>query len=139
MKKTLIFSLLLVSTFMFAQSQTATTEDGKKVELKNDGTWHYLEAVTNVKKSEIDCNCNDIDEKKARKSGFLTITESSAKDLKKHVSVDIGCDIDKIKVINSSEQKGSAVYILCVCDKKMKYRRVGSVFYKDGDNPLKLN
>lgn len=136
MKKTLTISLLLLSTLTFSQSQIATTEDGKKVELKNDGTWHFLE---DIKKSESYCNCNDIDEKKARKSGFLTITESSAKDLKKHVSVDLDCDIDKIKVINSSEQKGSAVYVLCVCDKKVKYRRVGSVFYKDGDNPLKLN
>lgn len=67
---------------------------------------------------------------------FLESTDSTVDDMKKHVSVDIDCPIDKITVLQLSEQKGNAIYILDVCGTKMKYRRIGSVFYKDGEDPL---
>lgn len=57
-------------------------------------------------------------------------------ELKKHVSVETGCPIDKIEVKNASEQLGNAIYILDVCGKEMKYRRMGTVFYKDGEKPI---
>ena len=139
MKKLILSFFLLVTLFSFSQDIKAITVDGKSVILKSSGDWFYLEPDGSIKKSENYCNCNEIDEKESRKSGFLNVTESSAYDLKKHISVDVECEINKIKIINASEQKGSAVYVVCVCDKKMKYRRAGSVFYKDGDNPVKLN
>jgi len=44
MKKLLILNLLLISALSFSQTQTATTKDGKKVILKENNTWQYLEA-----------------------------------------------------------------------------------------------
>lgn len=61
---------------------------------------------------------------------------ASTYDLRKHVSLDTGCPIDKIEVKDASEQLGNAIYILIVCGKEMKYRRIGTIFYKDGENPI---
>ncbi len=58
-------------------------------------------------------------------------------DLKKHVAFDTGCPIDKITIKDFFEQPGSGIYNLDVCDVLMKYRKVGTVFYKDGEDPLK--
>lgn len=68
---------------------------------------------------------------------WLKQTGSSITDLKKHVSLDTGCSINSIEVKDASEQAGNAIYLLNVCGKDMKYRRAGSVFYKDGENPIK--
>lgn len=68
---------------------------------------------------------------------WLNQTGSSIADLKKHVSLDTGCSINSIEVQDTSEQAGNAIYLLKVCGKDMKYRRIGSVFYKDGENPTK--
>lgn len=70
---------------------------------------------------------------------FLKKTNATVSDMKKHVSVDTGCPIDKIILKNLSEQLGNAIYIVDVCGKEMKYRRTGSVFFKDGDEPYKAN
>jgi len=42
MKKNITLLLLIVSIFMFGQTQEATTKDGKKVTLKENGTWEYV-------------------------------------------------------------------------------------------------
>lgn len=64
------------------------------------------------------------------------MTGSTEKDLINYVAVDTGCSKEQIAVKDKAEQAGNAVYILSVCGKEMKYRRTGSVFYKDGENPL---
>lgn len=38
--------MVLSISFLFAQSQYATTANGKKVILKDDGTWHYATSTT---------------------------------------------------------------------------------------------
>lgn len=70
---------------------------------------------------------------------FLKKTNATVSDMKKHVSVDTGCPADKIILKNLSEQLGNAIYIVDVCGKEMKYRRTGSVFFKDGDEPYKAH
>ena len=50
MKKLFILGVLLTSTYTFAQNKTAVTEDGKKVILKSDKTWEYVE---NKKRSSV--------------------------------------------------------------------------------------
>ena len=50
MKKLFIYSLLLASTFSFAQNKIATTEDGKKVILKSDKTWEYSDSKIEEKR-----------------------------------------------------------------------------------------
>ncbi len=60
-------------------------------------------------------------------------------DLKKHISIDIGVAESKIILLQLSEQLGNAVYVLCVDGIKMKYKRTGSVFRKDGEDALKMD
>lgn len=72
MKKitTTLFLVFAMVTLTFAQNQEATTTDGKKVILKPDGTWKYLEIETKkveTPKSDIDLSdCkywkNEVDE-----------------------------------------------------------------------------
>lgn len=64
------------------------------------------------------------------------MTGSTVNDLIKYVAVDTGCSKEQITVKQKEDQAGNGVYILDVCGKEMKYRRTGSVFYKDGENPL---
>jgi len=60
-------------------------------------------------------------------------------DLKKHTSIDLEVDESKIILLQLSEQLGNAVYIVCVDGVKMKYRRTGSVFRKDGEDVVKMD
>ncbi|TGV02757.1 hypothetical protein [Flavivirga rizhaonensis] len=60
-------------------------------------------------------------------------------DLKKHISVDLGVSESDIILLQLSEQLGNAVYIVCANGMKMKYRRTGSIFRKDGENVLKMD
>ena len=45
---------------------------------------------------------------------------------------------EKIILLEVSEQLGNGVYILCVDGQKMKWRRTGSVFRKDGEDVLNM-
>ena len=50
MKKitTILMIVLLTATFAFGQTQKATTENGKKVILNDDGTWKYADTIKTV-------------------------------------------------------------------------------------------
>lgn len=132
------FTFILLSFVSFGQSTNATTEKGEKVILKQDGTWQYAEMKKtsdskNFTKSKM--LIEPTGEKKNQ--SFLKRINATVEDMKKHVSVDTGCQVDKIILKNLSEQLGNAIYVLDVCDKSMKYRRSGSVFFKDGDEIFK--
>ena len=138
MKKLFIYSLLLASTLTFAQNKTATTEDGKKVILKSDKTWEYSDNKIEVKTCTIEKGF--IEPKgESKNQSMLKRVGATVTDLKKHISVDRECKITDITLTNISEQLGNGIYIVCVNGKEYKYRRSGSVFYRDGDDPLKLN
>lgn len=135
MEKLFIYSLLLVSTFTFAQNKKATTEDGKKVILKSDKTWEY---DTNSNTSETDCVLEaNYKEPKGMNTMTLRMTNSTTDDLKKHVAVENECKVEDVKLLSISEQKGNGMYSLCVKGKKMKYRRSGSVFSRLDEDILK--
>ncbi|WP_158009596.1 DUF3157 family protein [Tenacibaculum todarodis] len=137
MKKIIFINLLLITSLSFAQTKIATTEDGKKVLLKDDKTWEYLNPDTKPKNScVVDANFK---EPKWKKSSSWKRMGTRVDDLKKHISVDLGIDEKKIILLSLSEQLGNAVYQLCVDGTKMKYRRTGSVFRKDGEDVLKMD
>jgi hypothetical protein len=73
------------------------------------------------------------------KSGLVyTMTNSTVAHLKKHVAVENDCNVEDVIVLSLSEQKGNAMYSLCVKGKKMTYKRIGSVFMKNDVNPMDL-
>ena len=77
-------------------------------------------------------------EPKYNTSGMWKKMGSTVDDLKKHISVDMGVKQEKIILLEVSEQLGNGVYILCVDGQKMKWRRTGSVFRKDGEDVLEM-
>lgn len=129
----LIFSIFFCSYSLSAQENIiAKTSDGKSVILKNNGTWIYVDS-SNISDRPADyCDLDAIVEVKGRKDGGLAMVEARLSDLKKHISVDLECDIKEIKVIAASEQKGNGAYNVCACSKKVKYKKMGSVFMRDG-------
>lgn len=62
------------------------------------------------------------------------ISGSTEKDMLKKVSLETGCSIADIKVIDKSKKAtstGNDVYVLDVCGKRMVYKHIGSVFMRD--------
>lgn len=136
MKKQLTI-LFLLPLFAISQNQTATTEDGKKVTLKSDKTWEYVNSET---KSENFCVVEEnFKEPKWNTSSTWKKMGTRVDDLKKHISIDMGVDEKDVTLLSLSEQMGNGVYVLCVNGTKMKYRRTGSVFRKDGEDVLKMD
>lgn len=118
-----------------SQNIIATTENGKKVILKNNNTWEYDKAGTN---SDNGCGLEpNFKEPKGMNTMGLRMTNATTKDLKKHVAVENECNVEDIILIAISEQAGNGMYSLCVKGKKMKYRRTGSVFSRLDENILK--
>lgn len=138
MKKLFILGVLLTSTYTFAQNKTAVTEDGKKVILKSDKTWEYVENKSDIKTCTVEAGFVE-PKGESKNQSFLKKTGATVTDLKKHISVDRECNITDIILTDISEQLGNGIYIVCINGKEYKYRRIGSVFYKDGDDPFKLN
>lgn len=124
MKKLIIIGLILTSTLSFSQNKPATTEDGKKVILKSDKTWEYDTKST----SENDCNLP---------SNFVEKDKNER--LRKHVAVENECKPDEVIFISLTQGMGNGMYVLCVKGKKMKYKKIGSVFMRAEQDPLKLN
>lgn len=144
MKKLILFAFAIFITLSAnAQLKIATTEDGRRVLLKDDNTWEYIdsEAKAETKKTSNFENCEleeNFKEPEGDKKiqGFLKRIDATTEDLKKHVAVDNNCSVDDIKILNISEQKGNGNYLLCVKGKKMRYRRTGSVFNRQGEDPI---
>lgn len=135
MKKLLLVLAVLTTSLAYSQ-KIATTEDGKKVMLKDDKTWEY----SNEKTSELKCGVDaNFVEPKSDKSIYkmLKMVDATTDDLKKHVAVENEVSIKDVLLLSISEQKGNGIYILCVKGKKMKYRRTGSVFSRLDENILK--
>ena len=132
MRKLFLLGLTLFSVCSFGQDIKATTEDGKKVILKADKTWKYDESKNTC---AIEAGFK---EPKYNTSSSWKRMGSTVDDLKKHISVDMGVKQEKIILLEVSEQLGNGVYILCVDGQKMKWRRTGSVFRKDGEDVLEM-
>jgi hypothetical protein len=140
MKKSIIILSLFITTFSFGQSIIAKTEDGRRVILNKDKTWEFIDkTVKEVTEKVSDADCKlpkNFKEPKGKNSFMYKRGEITLKDLKKHVSVDFDCTTDDIIVIKASEQKGNGAYTLCVKGQSVKYRRAGTVFFRQGTNPV---
>ena len=134
---TLLSLTLLFSLKGFCQNITAITTNGRTVILKADKTWDYSnESLSEMNSCSLDSNIIEyISDRKIYSQ--LKTQGATIEDLKKHISIDMGCKISEIKILDASEQLGNAIYIVCVCGKKVKYRRIGTVFFKDGEIPFK--
>lgn len=57
-----------------------------------------------------------------------TMSGSTINNLKKQVSIEQGCDLDKIELLDKQQSAGNATYALDVCGQRMVYKQIGSVF-----------
>ncbi|MDI9309124.1 MAG: hypothetical protein QM535_02815 [Limnohabitans sp.] len=141
MNKLLIISFLFLSFFTFSQSKIATTEDGKRVLLRENNTWEYIDVKgkAELDKSTDKCNlASDYVEPKPDKNiqSWLKRVDATIEDLRKHIAVENECEVSDIKFLKISEQKGNGMYSVCVKGKEMKYRRIGSAFLKADEDPF---
>ncbi|TGV00714.1 DUF3157 family protein [Flavivirga rizhaonensis] len=147
--KTFFFLLLFtVTCISFAQNNyIVKTEDGRRVLLKADFTWEYIDAEkpkpitdtspANTSKPKENKGCNlveDFTEPKLNKKIQTQLKRGRATiaHVKKKVAKDYNCKIADVLLISVSEQKEKAVYHFCANGTKTTYKRIGnSIIKKD--------
>lgn len=111
MKKLLFTVVLALPTLYFAQD----TQKDKKCDLPSN----YQEPQPDRKIQS-----------------FLKKVDATIEDLRKHVAIDNDCNESDVVFLRISEQKGNGIYDLCANGKPIKYKRMGSVFMKNNENPF---
>ncbi|WP_370477145.1 DUF3157 family protein [Tamlana flava] len=146
MKLCFFLLLFFISYTSFAQNNyIVKTEDGRRVLLKADYTWEYIDAevpVAQVKKNEIpepsiENGCNltdDFEEPKLNKKiqdqlkrGRATIDHIKAK-----VAKDYDCTVEDVLLLSVSEKKSTGSYTFCANGKKVFYKRTGYAILEKG-------
>ena len=117
MKKIIFLTTFLISVVAF--SQETNKQDLKTCEVQSD-----FKEPTRDKKVE--------KWEKRMPAG----TFPSLLDIKKHVAIDNDIDVSKIILLKLSEQAGNGIYEYCVDGKQMKYKRMGTVINRNGENPF---
>ena len=144
MKAYILYTLLLISTISFAQKgEIVTMEDGRRVFLKSDFTWEFINAADStlywttektLKPShenacELDPNFEEpkLDSKIQSK---LKRGHSTIEYVKKKVAKDNDCTVDDVLLISFSEQQTKGVYHFCAKGNKVTYKRLGNTIIK---------
>ena len=146
MKTSFFILLFIISSISFAQNNyIVKTEDGRRVLLKADFTWEYIDAessktngiVSDIVKPTKEDACNLLDnfeepklDKKIQnqlKKGRATISH-----IKKKVAKDNDCSVDDVVLLSASEQKAKGMYNFCANGKKVTYKRVGNSIIENG-------
>lgn len=144
MKPYFLFICLLMTCLSFAQKgEIIKTEDGRRVLLKADYTWEYIDMEKPNSTSIIEENMQPIDENTCQleanfeepkldskiqsklKRGHSTIAY-----VKKKVAKDNSCTVDDVLLISFSEQLKKGVYHFCANGTKVTYKRVGNMIIK---------
>ena len=117
MKKFILLPTLLLSVVAFAQ-------EAKKQEVKN------CEIPTGFKEPTRDKKVEKWE--KRMPAGMFP----SLSDIKDHVAIDNDTDASNVILLKLSEQGGNGIYEYCVNGKQMKYKRMGTVINRNGENPF---
>ena len=144
MKGVLSVLLFFVTAVIFAQKgEIIKTEDGRRVLLKADYTWEYINGKDSVAyavaqelpKSTDENACNleaDYVEPKldSKIQAQLKRGRSTMEYVKKKVAKDQNCTVADVLLISFSEQKTRAVYRFCANGSKVTYKRIGNSIIK---------
>ncbi len=139
MKTSFFILLFVISSIGFAQNNhIVKTEDGRRVLLKADFTWEYIDAespkvnsvVKETPKPSESKSCNLVDgfeEPKLNtkiqnqlKKGRATIAH-----VKKAVAKDNKCEVEDVVLLSFSETKEKGTYNFCANGNKVTYKRTG--------------
>ncbi|WP_405294717.1 DUF3157 family protein [Algibacter sp. Ld11] len=144
MKFTLSVLLLLITAVTFAQKgEIIKTEDGRRVFLKSDFTWEYVDALDTESQTAITeslkpadgnvCSLQaDYTEPKldSKIQSKLKRGHSTIEYVKKKVAKDQNCTVEDVLLLSFSEQKAKAVYHFCANGTKVTYKRLGNSIIK---------
>jgi hypothetical protein len=144
MKLSLLIVLFFISFIGFSQNNyIVKTEDGRRVLLKADFTWEYIDAEAPIAKNVLDekvkagetdgCNlAQDFKEPELDKSIQVQLKKGRAtiEDIKKKVAKDNKCQVQDVILVSASEDKAVGTYDFCANGKKVSYKRNGHAILK---------
>lgn len=138
--KMLFFVLtFFISSIIFAQNNhIVKTEEGRRVLLKADFTWEYIDsAAPTISNLEESTNCSlspnfkepELDNKiqSQLKKGRATIG-----DIKSKVAKDYNCTESEVILMSFSEKKATGIYHFCANGTEVSYKRNGHSIMKNG-------
>ncbi|TWO33850.1 DUF3157 family protein [Seonamhaeicola sediminis] len=139
--KSIVYALVFLFSFVsFSQdNHIVKTEDGRRVLLKADFTWEYIDLVkpqaTNqaeIQKTESskETACNlpvDFEEPKLNQKIQKQLKKGRATmgHVKKKVAKDFKCVVEDVVLLSVKETKASGIYDFCVNGTKVSYKRSG--------------
>ncbi|WP_100611164.1 DUF3157 family protein [Confluentibacter lentus] len=146
MKTSLLILLFFISFIGFSQNNyIVKTDDGRRVLLKADFTWEYIDAEVPVVKNAIEekvrtaevngCNlAQDFVEPELDKNIQTQLKRGRAtmEDIKKKVAKDYKCQVEDVILLSASEDKAKGAYDFCANGTKVSYKRNGHTILKKG-------
>ena len=157
MKKIIFIAFLWLSFIGYAQDNyIVKTDDGRRVLLKADYTWEYIDIVPEKKEYKprvqttpkvdspeplavpvISKNCNmgsNFEEPKLdrRVQAYLKKGRATMKDLKKKVAKDFKCESQDVLLLRYKETNSNGNYTFCANGVKVAYKRTGNNFFRKG-------
>ena len=144
MKSFLFIAFFFFSFISFSQNNhIVKTDDGRRVLLKADFTWEYIDLEIPKKAEE------EIVESKPSKSNACKLGKDFAEpklnnkiqnqlkkgratmvNIKKKVAKDYKCNVEDVILLSASETKMSGTYHFCANGTKVAYKRTGNSFAK---------
>ena len=141
MKILFVIACLFVTCISFSQNNyIVKTDDGRRVLLKADFTWEYIDADSaNTKANKkamplpeantaSNCGIDAGFEEPALNQKIqnqLKKGRATIEDVKYKVSKDYNCDVSDVVLLSFKEQKAKATYNFCVKGTKVTYKRTG--------------
>ncbi len=130
----------------FAQNNyIVKTEDGRRVLLKADYTWEYIDAEVSIAgkggldlaKTVNESACDmgaDFEEPKLDNKIQAQLKKGRATmgHVKEKVAHDYNCTIADVVLLDYKEQKSKGVYVFCANGTKVAYKRTGHTIIKKG-------
>jgi len=140
-----LFFILVFFTVDLSFSQNnyiVTTEDGRRVLLKADFTWEYIDleqpaqnTIESISKPINNCGINSsFEEPKLNKKiqGQLKKGRATISHIKKKVAKDYNCTVDDVLLLTVSEKKEKGMYTFCAKGEKVTYKRIGNTVIEKG-------
>ncbi|SFB74402.1 hypothetical protein [Kaistella jeonii] len=94
-------------------------------------------AQESEKENKCDLPANYQEPKPDKKiQGWLKRGDATIEDLRKHIAIDNDIEISDVVFLRISEQKGNGIYSACAKGKEIKYKRMGTVFMRNSENPF---
>jgi len=138
--------LCIISSFGFAQNNyIVKTEDGRRVLLKADYTWEYIDMQKTLVDSTSMKLLKPINSKNCNVAeGFvepeldnniqmqLKRGRAAIEDVKKKVAKDYKCNVEDVLLLSVSEDKKLGFYQFCANGTKVTYKRNGHTIVKKG-------